>query len=82
MKPKVIAALALAFNRAFAIPADRHAVALTVLWLGGRMVVGGVITLGEFVAFGVYLAMALVGKPGKTTVAPTASAPAEAGGGH
>jgi ATP-binding cassette subfamily B multidrug efflux pump len=30
---------------------------LTVLWLGGRMVVGGQITLGEFVAFGVYLAM-------------------------
>jgi ATP-binding cassette, subfamily B, multidrug efflux pump len=30
---------------------------LTVLWLGGRMVVGGEITLGEFVAFGVYLAM-------------------------
>jgi ATP-binding cassette subfamily B multidrug efflux pump len=31
--------------------------ALTVLWLGGRMVVAGTITLGEFVAFGVYLAM-------------------------
>jgi ATP-binding cassette subfamily B protein len=31
--------------------------ALTVLWLGGRMVVGGTITLGEFVAFGAYLAM-------------------------
>jgi ATP-binding cassette subfamily B protein len=30
---------------------------LTVLWLGGRMVVAGTITLGEFVAFGVYLAM-------------------------
>jgi ATP-binding cassette subfamily B protein len=30
---------------------------LTVLWLGGRMVVGRTITLGEFVAFGVYLAM-------------------------
>jgi ATP-binding cassette subfamily B protein len=30
---------------------------LTVLWLGGRMVIGGVITLGEYVAFGVYLAM-------------------------
>jgi ATP-binding cassette, subfamily B, multidrug efflux pump len=30
---------------------------LTVLWLGGRMVVAGAITLGEFVAFGVYLAM-------------------------
>jgi ATP-binding cassette subfamily B multidrug efflux pump len=30
---------------------------LTVLWLGGRMVVSGAITLGEFVAFGVYLAM-------------------------
>jgi ATP-binding cassette subfamily B protein len=30
---------------------------LTVLWLGGRMVVGGAITIGEFVAFGVYLAM-------------------------
>lgn len=30
---------------------------LTVLWLGGRMVVQGSITLGEFVAFGVYLAM-------------------------
>jgi ATP-binding cassette subfamily B multidrug efflux pump len=31
--------------------------ALTVLWLGGRMVVAGTITLGEFVAFGAYLAM-------------------------
>jgi len=31
--------------------------ALTVLWLGGRMVVSGSISLGEFVAFGVYLAM-------------------------
>jgi ATP-binding cassette, subfamily B, multidrug efflux pump len=31
--------------------------ALTVLWLGGRMVVGGTITLGQFVAFGVYLGM-------------------------
>jgi ATP-binding cassette, subfamily B, multidrug efflux pump len=31
--------------------------ALTVLWLGGGMVVAGRITLGEFVAFGVYLAM-------------------------
>jgi ATP-binding cassette, subfamily B, multidrug efflux pump len=30
---------------------------LTVLWLGGRMVVAATITLGEFVAFGVYLAM-------------------------
>jgi ATP-binding cassette subfamily B multidrug efflux pump len=30
---------------------------LTVLWLGGRMVVAGTITLGEFVAFGVYLGM-------------------------
>jgi ATP-binding cassette, subfamily B, multidrug efflux pump len=30
---------------------------LTVIWLGGRMVVAGAITLGEFVAFGVYLAM-------------------------
>ena len=30
---------------------------LSVLWLGGGMVVGGEITLGEFVAFGVYLAM-------------------------
>ncbi len=30
---------------------------LTVLWLGGRMVVASTITLGEFVAFGVYLAM-------------------------
>jgi ATP-binding cassette subfamily B multidrug efflux pump len=31
--------------------------ALTVVWLGGRMVVGGTITLGQFVAFGVYLGM-------------------------
>jgi ATP-binding cassette subfamily B multidrug efflux pump len=31
--------------------------ALTVLWLGGRMVVAGTITLGQFVAFGAYLAM-------------------------
>ncbi len=31
--------------------------ALTVLWLGGRMVVAGTITLGQFVAFGVYLGM-------------------------
>jgi ATP-binding cassette subfamily B protein len=31
--------------------------ALTVLWLGGRMVVGGETSLGEFVAFGAYLAM-------------------------
>jgi ATP-binding cassette subfamily B protein len=31
--------------------------ALTVLWLGGRMVVAGAISLGAFVAFGVYLAM-------------------------
>ena len=31
--------------------------ALLVLWLGGRMVVSGTITLGEFVAFGTYLAM-------------------------
>jgi ATP-binding cassette subfamily B multidrug efflux pump len=30
---------------------------LTVLWLGGRMVIGGEVTLGAFVAFGVYLAM-------------------------
>ncbi len=30
---------------------------LTVLWLGGRMVVASTITLGDFVAFGVYLAM-------------------------
>jgi ATP-binding cassette subfamily B protein len=30
---------------------------LTVLWLGGRMVVAGEVTLGEFVAFGVYLTM-------------------------
>ncbi|HET7746227.1 MAG TPA: ABC transporter ATP-binding protein [Vicinamibacteria bacterium] len=31
--------------------------AVLVLWLGGRMVVQGTITLGEFVAFGAYLAM-------------------------
>jgi len=31
--------------------------AATVLWLGGRMVVSGTITLGEFVAFGTYLTM-------------------------
>ncbi len=31
--------------------------ALTVLWLGGRMVVAGAISLGEFVAFGAYLVM-------------------------
>ncbi len=31
--------------------------ALLVLWLGGSMVVSKTITLGEFVAFGVYLAM-------------------------
>ena len=30
---------------------------LTVLWLGGRMVVAGTISLGEFVAFGAYLVM-------------------------
>jgi ATP-binding cassette subfamily B multidrug efflux pump len=30
---------------------------LTVLWLGGRMVVAGEVTLGSFVAFGAYLAM-------------------------
>jgi ATP-binding cassette, subfamily B, multidrug efflux pump len=30
---------------------------LTVLWLGGRMVIAHAITLGEFVAFGAYLAM-------------------------
>jgi ATP-binding cassette subfamily B protein len=30
---------------------------LTVLWLGGRLVVEGAISLGAFVAFGVYLAM-------------------------
>jgi ATP-binding cassette subfamily B protein len=30
---------------------------LAVLWLGGRMVVAAEVTLGEFVAFGVYLAM-------------------------
>jgi ATP-binding cassette subfamily B protein len=28
-----------------------------VLWLGGRMVIAGTITLGEFVAFGAYLTM-------------------------
>jgi len=31
--------------------------AVSVLWLGGRMVVAGTITLGEFVAFGAYLTM-------------------------
>jgi ATP-binding cassette subfamily B protein len=31
--------------------------AVTVLWLGGRMVVADRISLGEFVAFGVYLTM-------------------------
>jgi ATP-binding cassette subfamily B multidrug efflux pump len=31
--------------------------AVTVLWLGGRLVVAGTITLGQFVAFGAYLAM-------------------------
>jgi ATP-binding cassette subfamily B protein len=31
--------------------------AVMVLWLGGRMVVEGAISLGEFVAFGAYLAM-------------------------
>ena len=30
---------------------------VVVLWLGGRQVVAGAITLGEFVAFGAYLAM-------------------------
>jgi ATP-binding cassette subfamily B protein len=30
---------------------------LAVLWLGGRLVVASAISLGEFVAFGVYLAM-------------------------
>ncbi len=30
---------------------------LTVLWLGGRLVIADEITLGEFVAFGAYLAM-------------------------
>jgi ATP-binding cassette subfamily B protein len=30
---------------------------LTVLWLGGRMVIAGEVTLGSYVAFGVYLAM-------------------------
>ncbi|MGE0452992.1 MAG: ABC transporter ATP-binding protein [Vicinamibacteria bacterium] len=31
--------------------------AVLVVWLGGRMVIGGSITLGEFVAFGAYLTM-------------------------
>jgi ATP-binding cassette subfamily B protein len=31
--------------------------AVLVLWLGGRMVIGGAISLGEFVAFSAYLAM-------------------------
>jgi ATP-binding cassette, subfamily B, multidrug efflux pump len=31
--------------------------AVLVLWLGGRMVVAGSITIGEFVAFGAYLTM-------------------------
>jgi ATP-binding cassette subfamily B protein len=31
--------------------------AVIVIWLGGRMVVSGAITLGEFVAFSAYLAM-------------------------
>jgi ATP-binding cassette subfamily B multidrug efflux pump len=31
--------------------------ALTVLWVGGRMVVAGTISLGEFVAFSVYVTM-------------------------
>jgi ATP-binding cassette subfamily B multidrug efflux pump len=31
--------------------------AILVLWLGGRMVVSGTITLGSFVAFGTYLTM-------------------------
>jgi ATP-binding cassette subfamily B protein len=31
--------------------------AVMVLWLGGRMVVAGTISLGEFVAFGAYLTM-------------------------
>ena len=31
--------------------------AVLVVWLGGRMAVAGRITIGEFVAFGVYLAM-------------------------
>jgi ATP-binding cassette subfamily B protein len=31
--------------------------AVLVLWLGGRMVVSGTISLGEFVAFGAYLTM-------------------------
>jgi ATP-binding cassette subfamily B protein len=31
--------------------------AVLVLWLGGRMVVAGTITVGEFVAFGAYLTM-------------------------
>jgi len=30
---------------------------VTVLWLGGRMVIAGEVTLGAYVAFGVYLAM-------------------------
>ncbi len=30
---------------------------LSAVWLGGRMVIAGEVTLGEFVAFGVYLAM-------------------------
>jgi ATP-binding cassette, subfamily B, multidrug efflux pump len=33
--------------------------AVLVLWIGGRMVVSGSITLGEFVAFGAYLSMLL-----------------------
>jgi len=31
--------------------------AVLVVWLGGRMVIAGTITLGEFVAFGAYLTM-------------------------
>lgn len=31
--------------------------AVTVLWVGGRMVVAGAISIGQFVAFGAYLAM-------------------------
>ncbi len=31
--------------------------AVTVVWVGGRMVIAGTITLGEFVAFAAYLAM-------------------------
>ena len=31
--------------------------AVLILWLGGRMVVAGTITIGEFVAFGAYLTM-------------------------